>query len=462
MSTTIIGKVRLRILNKVRHTELSFIEKKGHAYIHMKITQDCNTIIQSVPVLISALDDLISVIVIYLYIAFISIETFIVNIAFISCSILYFYSKYFSIKKEMKKSGIKEIEFFSILYGVLHGFKQIKINSKKNNDLFKDVDIVSKESEQLKVQGLVTHRNHVMRIMIINFAMFATILFALPIYFENVRFSILKIFGALLFAQGPYEMVFRSFATIAMTNVAVDNLMQLENELDKTHKLSFDPADNFYDFKKLSLRDISFQYKDSQGETTFNFGPIDLSINKGDVLFIVGGNGSGKSTLLKLLTGLYQPLYAGKIYVDNELIDLHTYPAYRQLFSVIFTDYYLFRKLYGLESVEENKVREMLKTMLLHRKTKFINNQFTNTNLSTGQRKRLACIESLLEDKPINIFDEWTADQDPDFRKYLYDAILPDLRKQGKTVIIVTHDDRYFDRADKVITMEEGKIKHIS
>ncbi|KPA17640.1 peptide ABC transporter [Candidatus Magnetomorum sp. HK-1] len=458
LATEVIGLVRLRILDKIRHSELLFVEKKGYSNIHMRLTQDFNTIFHSVPVLFAAVEDLVTVMVIYIYIAIISFEAFVVVISFLIASIMYFYAKYFLIKNEMMQSGKKETEFFGMMNDVVKGFKQIKMHFQKNEDLFNDIVSVSKESEKYKTRGLITYREHTMKIMLFHFMMYATLLFVMPIYFDVLRVSILKIFAALLFAQGPLEMVFRSFATIAMTNVAVKNLQDLEEALDQNNHPIIEQKP-VMDFQKISLQSILFQYKDSQGDITFQSGPIDLTIHKQDVIFIVGGNGSGKSTLLKLLTGLYPTLPPGQIIIDNETIRSQTLSAYRQLFSIIFTDYYLFKKLYGLESVDEQTVASMLKKMLLHRKTQFSHNQFTNTDLSTGQRKRLACIEALLEDKPIYVFDEWTADQDPEFRKFLYDTILQDLKNAGKTVIIVTHDDRYFHYADTVITMEDGKIK---
>lgn len=78
--------------------------------------------------------------------------------------------------------------------------------------------------------------------------------------------------------------------------------------------------------------------------------------------------------------------------------------------------------------------------------------------MSTGQKKRLAYIASVLEDKQIYVFDEWAADQDPEFRKYFYEVLLQDLKQKGKTIIAVSHDDRYFSAADKVIKLEYGSI----
>ena len=179
----------------------------------------------------------------------------------------------------------------------------------------------------------------------------------------------------------------------------------------------------------------------------------DLSI-AGDVVFIVGGNGSA-STFLKLATALYYPLLEPSILME---------PMWRRsamelpVFLAIFSDYHPFDWLYGLTQVEGARVDELLKLMRLETKTRYKDGRFENQDLSTGQKKRLALIVSLLEDKPIYVFDEWAADQDPEFRQFFYETLLADLKKQGKTVVAATHDDRYFHVADKVYKMEDGQI----
>jgi putative pyoverdin transport system ATP-binding/permease protein len=92
--------------------------------------------------------------------------------------------------------------------------------------------------------------------------------------------------------------------------------------------------------------------------------------------------------------------------------------------------------------------------MELEQKTGIVGRTFSDVNLSTGQRKRLAMIALVLERRPICIFDEWAADQDVHFRQKFYQVILPWLKSQGKTVIAVTHDERYFDAADQRIHLE--------
>jgi putative ATP-binding cassette transporter len=162
-----------------------------------------------------------------------------------------------------------------------------------------------------------------------------------------------------------------------------------------------------------------------------------------------------------VLTGLYQPT-AGSLRVDGILVQPDNAAALREMISTIYSDFHLFSKLYGLLDVDEAAVHQLLAQMHLTGKTSFSDQQFTRRNLSTGQRKRLAMIVVLLEDRPIYVFDEWAADQDPEFRKYFYEELLPSLKQRGKAVIAVSHDDRYFRCADRVVTMEYGKIRSIT
>jgi putative ATP-binding cassette transporter len=79
--------------------------------------------------------------------------------------------------------------------------------------------------------------------------------------------------------------------------------------------------------------------------------------------------------------------------------------------------------------------------------------------LSQGQRKRLALLTAFLEDRPFYIFDEWAADQDPFFREVFYLQLLPELKAKGKTVLVISHDDRYYSLGDRIIKLDYGKIE---
>ncbi|WP_280501295.1 ATP-binding cassette domain-containing protein [Nocardia farcinica] len=190
----------------------------------------------------------------------------------------------------------------------------------------------------------------------------------------------------------------------------------------------------------------------------FTLGPVDLVFEPGQITFVVGGNGSGKSTLAKLITGLYVPR-TGTVSLNGEAIDHQNIEWFRQHSSAIFTDFHLFEDYLGFDrpGIDE-EVRHYLRELRLDDKVDVRNGTLTTIALSQGQRKRLALLTALLEDRPIYVFDEWAADQDPKFREVFYNEILDELKRRGKTVIVITHDDRYFDRADRLVKLEFGKV----
>ncbi len=193
-------------------------------------------------------------------------------------------------------------------------------------------------------------------------------------------------------------------------------------------------------------------------DSKFVLGPIDLSFQPGELVFLVGGNGSGKSTLAKILTGLYLP-EAGEILLDGKPVDHKNRDQYRQLFSAVFADFYLFDSLIGLRGSDlDAKARQYLKLLHLNHKVSVQNGALSTTAVSQGQRKRLALLTAYLEDRPFYLFDEWASDQDPYFKKIFYTQLLPELKARGKTVLVITHDDRYFDLADRIIKLDYGKI----
>jgi putative ATP-binding cassette transporter len=266
--------------------------------------------------------------------------------------------------------------------------------------------------------------------------------------------------AAILFIMGPLQLVVQAVPVFARAQAAIRNLDVLESKLDRAMAPPPVRADaaGYRGFQSIALEGAGFSYMAREGANgAFSVGPLDLRINRGEILFLVGGNGSGKTTALKLMTGLYFP-DRGRVAVDGRPLDRKNIQTYRELFGTVFSDFHLFDRLYGIESVEESRVRALLDELELTEKTRFEGGRFTDLNLSTGQRKRLALAVALLEDKEILVFDEWAADQDPHFRHYFYDVILKRLKANGKTIVAVTHDDRYWPAADRVVKMDYGTI----
>ncbi len=251
----------------------------------------------------------------------------------------------------------------------------------------------------------------------------------------------------------PKTFLIREVPRIMKANISMRRLMQLENLMEQ---LSPEPVGKAEEtaFAEIRYENIAFRYEEKK-DIPFSVGPATLRIQAGEIVFITGGNGSGKSTLMKLITGLY-PIQSGRICLNGKKIRI---AEYRWLFSAIFTDFHLFDRLYGIKSVDEAQVDALLHMFQLDGKVHFEEDVFNTHDLSTGQKKRLALLMAMLEDKLIYIFDEWAADQDPQFRRYFYETLLPSFKVQGKTVIAVTHDDRYFHVADRVIKLEYGQLE---
>jgi putative ATP-binding cassette transporter len=204
---------------------------------------------------------------------------------------------------------------------------------------------------------------------------------------------------------------------------------------------------------------VSFQHPGNAGDKGFEVGPVDLTFRKGSITFIVGGNGSGKSSLCKLLS-TYYPINDGHIYFGEHLLTKENMLSCRLSISTIFSDYYLFDRIYG-HPLKLDHLDHYLKLFKLHEKVKYIDGKFSTLALSDGQRRRMALVIALIEDKDLYVFDEWAADQDPEFRATFYSEVLPTLKAAGKAVVAITHDDRYFSIADVVVTMADGRIQSV-
>jgi putative ATP-binding cassette transporter len=211
-------------------------------------------------------------------------------------------------------------------------------------------------------------------------------------------------------------------------------------------------------YQSLELRGVTHSYRREGLEDNFIFGPVDLSFRPAELVFLVGGNGSGKTTLAKLLTGLYVP-ETGEVRLNCAVVNGETREQYRQLFSTVFADFYLFDSLLGLQVPDlDEQARYYLAQLQLEHKVRVKDKKFSTTELSHGQRKRLALLTAYLEDRPFYVFDEWAADQDPHFKEIFYLQLLPELKANGKTVLVISHDDRYYHVADRIIRLDYGKV----
>ena len=264
----------------------------------------------------------------------------------------------------------------------------------------------------------------------------------------------------LLYMKGPLEHLVSTLPIISRAQIAFRRIAELSEQFSspEPHLLLEDPGHKSGPVRSLELNNVRYAFPPVEGSEPFRLGPVNLRIEQGDIVFIVGENGCGKTTLIKLLLGLYAPT-EGEIRVNDQPITALNRDDYRQNFTTIFADYYLFDDLIqGDRQVPQDATRYLERLEIAH-KVSVRDGAFSTTDLSTGQRKRLALVNAWLEERPVLVFDEWAADQDPTFRRIFYTELLPDLKRLGKTIIVISHDDRYFDVADQLVRMEAGKVK---
>jgi putative ATP-binding cassette transporter len=264
----------------------------------------------------------------------------------------------------------------------------------------------------------------------------------------------------LLYLMGPLQMIMNAMPQFGRANVALGNVSSLGFNLAHAALPSSEghsgicPPENW---GQLELRDVTYQYQDEE-DRPFVLGPVNLTFSRGEIVFLTGGNGSGKTTLAKLLAGLYAP-ESGHIQLGGVSITENNRDDYRQFFSAIFSDFHLFEELLGLSRATlDAQAQRYISEFHLSKKVQVKDGMFSTLNLSQGQRKRLALVTAYLEGRPVYLFDEWAADQDVAFKEVFYTNLLSELKAQGRTVFVISHDDQYYWTADRIIKLESGQI----
>lgn len=289
------------------------------------------------------------------------------------------------------------------------------------------------------------------------------ILFVLPTVRNIPPEALTGYLIAFVYLMAPLGSVLNSVQAFSRANIAMGKIEQLGISLAS---LEAEPVSSSLpqaaSWSRLALVGVTHSYHREAEDRHFTLGPIDLEFRPGELVFVVGGNGSGKSTFAKVLTGLYPP-EQGSLWLDGRRIDDASRDDYRQLFTAIFSDFCLFDTLLGLAQPNlDGRASGYLEQLHLQHKVTIREGELSTTNLSQGQRKRLALLTAYMEDRPFYVFDEWASDQDPNFKEVFYRRLLPELKARGKTVLVITHDDRYLDVADRCLRMEEGKLQPIA
>jgi len=356
-------------------------------------------------------------------------------------------------QEEFKKAFVHYRRVLKGFNEIVHGAKELKLHRARRR--------AHLETELVEpMSGLATHRLKSSFLFGTAEAwstvgMFCTIALVLTITRSASTDVSTGFVLALLYLMPMVQGVLSSLPAFSQAESAIRNFQELTGEVSRMSDTSSGDESASRTWHEIVLRDIEFRYTGDQ-DSSFQVGPLDFCLQQGKTVFVTGGNGSGKTTLIKILAGLYRP-QLGQILVDGIPVTDSEVDDYRQRFSAIFFEFHLFDKLHGLPGMDE-EAASYLKYLRLDHKVRVEKGVLSTIDLSQGQRKRLALLTAYLEDRPIYIFDQWAADQDLEFRDFFYYEILSGLKRRKKTVIVISHDDRYFHLADRLVKLECGRV----
>lgn len=457
---------RMNMIDKIMCSSYQAIEGIGRDRIFSGLNSDCASLAQIPGIIISFASNMLTLIFCLSYLFTKSLWAFLASIGLILLNgFISFITSRIASKYWEKNRDIQDT-YFGQMQDLVNGFKELVLNKKRRFAFWLDMKKYSRMSTELNKAASIKFLNYGLYNTLMYNIVFGVVVFLFPILITDIDVNQLRENLFIVFYMiGPFGAIAGVIPQLTQLNINVKRINKLIADLnevstgDETVKQK-----DFMTYPKniaIKFEDVIYKYnvndkKKDQEENEFVLGPINAEFKSGEITFITGGNGSGKSTLGKLITGLYAP-QQGRILINNQKTELRDQ---NELFSSVYSDFNLFKKLYGIDcQKKKNLIKEYLDIMRIKEKISMNDEgEFKSIDLSTGQKKRLAFIISCLEDKPMMIFDEWAAEQDPEFRHYFYNELLPMLKKQGKGIIVITHDDRYFDRADTMLKLDRGLL----
>jgi putative pyoverdin transport system ATP-binding/permease protein len=461
-SEAIVHRLRVRLMEHVRRTELLALEEIGRSEIVVSITRDTAMLTQAAGMLAFGGQGFVLIVFVSFYVAYLSFLSFVFGAAIIGLAAVLFHLKSSQIAQGVRESSEWDTRLYDRMLDLLDGFKEVRLNVARSDDLIGDISEVSRNAANIRIFALSENLNQLVRSQSAMYILLGVIVFVVPSFSETAgNASITQNTAAILFVVGTCFSLMQTLSILAAANAAADNIERLEARLLTTASAApVSATEPVKRFEKIELRQIMFHYPDKPSEPGYQIGPINFTLHSGDVVFIAGGNGSGKSTFMKVLAGLYRP-ESGEILFDGTALDSDMIGTYRSLITAVFSDYHLFHRLYGIRNPDPAEVDRLLQQFDLAGKTYLTDDEFHTLDLSGGQRKRLALLVGLLEKRPILLLDEWTANQDPEYRRKFYHDLLPALKQSGTTVVLVTHDDRYvaeLKQPFRLLRMDEGRF----
>ena len=461
VNTRVINNVRLKLIGGLLKAQPSFIDRREHGALYHILTTDVNTVAGFTSTLLNLLPAFIFLCIAVPQVFYYSLVSGFFVVLVMIGGVLAYHLQQKTMGKLNDDARALEVAYFERVSEMLRGFRELRLHNPRQQSFSSDLYGVLERLRRVLIRVTRVFETSESAVQGLKFLLFAGIVFLVPYLIRTDNVITFQTLTLVLFSLMPFEQIVTSYPAVINTLVSYLRINDLAKDLDVIEQVVEVPVDRPPPFKKITLRDIETRYN-SRETSSFALGPLDFELNKGEVVFLVGSNGSGKTTFMNVLCGLLDPT-AGVIEVDGKPLRPEEMGAYRAQFSAIFTQFHVFRQLYGLEHVTPEEGDEVIEKVGLTGITQVRGKDgISRIDLSAGQRRRLGLAIALLEDRNVLVLDEFVADQDPEKREYFFHTLVPSLKAQGKTIIVSTHDLAWLDSCDRVFTFENGKMSELS
>ncbi|WP_318365514.1 multidrug ABC transporter permease/ATP-binding protein [Enterobacter sp.] len=452
-----VYRLRSEFIKRILDTHVERIEQLGSASLLAGLTSD----VRNITIAFVRLPELVQGIILTVgsaaYMAWLSGKMLLVTALWLAITIWIGFVLVARVYKHIAILRETEDKLHNDYQMVLEGRKELTLNRERAEHIFNE--LYKPDAREYRQHIIRADTFHLSAVNWSNIMMLGAI--GLVFWMANslgwADTNVAAIFSlTVLFLRTPLLSAVGALPTLLSAQVAFNKLKQFDLA---PYSADFPRPTPMQNWHTLEMRDVVFKYQDN----AFTVGPLNMTLKRGELVFLIGGNGSGKSTLAMLLTGLYQPV-SGEILIDGNAVAAGKPEDYRKLFSAVFTDVWLFDQLLGPEgkAADPLLVEKWINQLQMAHKLELKEGKILDLKLSKGQKKRVALLLALAEDRDIILLDEWAADQDPHFRREFYQVLLPLMQDMGKTIFAISHDDHYFIHADRLLEMRNGQLSELT
>jgi len=460
VTTYVVNTVRLKLIRNLLKVQPNFIDRQQHGSIYHILTTDVSTVANFTSTILGLLPSVVFLCIaipqLFYYSAVAGVFALIVMVG----GTLSYHLQQKAMSSLNADARAMDVAYFERVSDLLKGFRELRLNLPRGASFGTDIANVLSKLRQMLIKVNRIYESGESAVHALKFLLFAGIVFLVPFAAKTDVATTFQVLTLVLFSLTPFEQIIASYPSLIGTLVSYVRIADLNNQLEPFERVTEVVPNQPPGFETIAIKSASAVHG-SREVSTFVLGPINIEIKRGEIVFLIGNNGSGKTTFMNVIAGLLD-LKEGCIEVDGVALKPEDMAAYRSRISAIFSQFHVFRQLYGLEKVDAAMAAAVFEKVGLKGITDIANGAITRLDLSAGQRRRLALAIVLLENRDFLILDEFVADQDPGQREYFFKTLLPELKNQGKTILVSTHDMQWIRYCDRLYKFDNGKFAEVT